>query len=92
MTSHSFGRVNGGIDFVDGFHACRASAGNGGIMLCQTPHRIERDDFARIAAHNGRRVCAERFENGGTGFADARGDRIKYPRLAVLVQFVGDFR
>ena len=76
MAGQPLGRINGCIDLVHSLRACRTCAGNGRIVLSKAPHRIECDDFTRIATHDGRRIGAERFKNGGTGFADARGDRI----------------
>ena len=76
MAGQPLGRINGCIDLVHSLHAGRTRARNGGIVLRKTPHRIECDDLTRIATHDGRRIGAERFKNGGTGFANAGGDRI----------------
>ena len=85
MAGETLGRVDRGIDLIDGFHAGGTGRGLGAVGVGESPHRVERDDLAGVAAHDGRRNVTERFENGGACLADAGCDRIEHPGFAVLM-------
>ena len=93
VTGDATGRGNRGVHFVDGFHA--GGAGRlflGGVRIGQPPHTVEHDDLAGVAAHDGRRHVAERFEDGGARGPQSRRHGVEHPRFALVVQPAGDVR
>ena len=91
VACHALGSFDSRVHFVDGFHAGWTGTGYGGVGFGEAPHRVERDDFTGVAAHDGRRNIAEGFENRGACLADAGRDRVEHPGFAVLMQFLCDF-